>query len=113
MLRVLGRADRQVKINGNRVEPAEIETILRAEPGVTDAAVVASIVVGGVTLHGFVAATVVDRTALIAALRKRLSTGMPMALRPARLTVLDRLPMLPGGKIDLVALAQRASRGID
>ncbi len=106
MLRVLGRADRQVKINGVRVEPAEIEAVLRAEPAVTDAVVVARTVSGSVTLHGFVAATVEDRLELIRALRQRLSAALPMALRPADLTVLDRLPALPSGKIDLNALSR-------
>ncbi len=37
----LGRADQQVKIRGHRIELEEIETALRALPGVRDAAVVA------------------------------------------------------------------------
>jgi acyl-coenzyme A synthetase/AMP-(fatty) acid ligase len=45
---------------------------------------------------------------LTAALRRRLARSLPMVFRPARLTVLDRLPMLPSGKIDLVALTRLA-----
>jgi acyl-coenzyme A synthetase/AMP-(fatty) acid ligase len=82
MVRVTGRADRQVKINGVGVEPGEIEAILRAEPGVTDAAVVARTTPEGVTLHDFVAAADVDQSALVAALRQRLAVALPMALRP-------------------------------
>ncbi len=104
LLRILGRADRQVKINGVRVEPAEVEAVLRAEPGVTDAAILAVAGPGGTVLHGFVAAPGVAPAALQAALRDRLAAALPMAFRPARLTVLDRLPTLPSGKLDQVAL---------
>jgi non-ribosomal peptide synthetase component F len=109
MLRVLGRADRQVKINGVLVQPAEIEAVLKAEPGVADAAVVSrSTPSGGVALHGFVAATEVEQPALVVALRRRLAAGLPPAFRPASLRVLERLPTLPGGKVDLMALRRLA-----
>lgn len=35
-----GRKDRQVKINGQRVEPAEVEAALRTSPEVIDAAAI-------------------------------------------------------------------------
>ena len=107
LLRVLGRADRQVKINGIRIEPAEIEAVLRSDPNVTDAAVIATGPPENVSLHGFVAANA-DHAALIMALRQRLANALPMSLRPARLTVLDRFPVLPSGKTDLLALANRS-----
>jgi acyl-coenzyme A synthetase/AMP-(fatty) acid ligase len=106
MLRVVGRADRQLKINGVRIEPAEIEAVLRAEPSVTDAVVVVCAEAASVTLHGFVVAAAVDHAELIAALRRRMVAALPGAMRPSRLTVLDRLPTLPSGKVDIVALSQ-------
>jgi acyl-coenzyme A synthetase/AMP-(fatty) acid ligase len=108
-VRVVGRTDRQVKINAIRIEPAEIEAVLRAEPGVTDAAVVSAASPAGMTLHGFVVASNCDKTALVVALRQRLSAALPMALRPSSLTVLDGLPTLPNGKIDLIALSHWTS----
>ena len=109
MLRLLGRVDRQVKINGVRIEPAEIEAVLRTEPGVTDAAVVAVPGPGSVTLHGFVASLEPDHAALVAALRSRLAASLPMTLRPSKLTVLPQLPSLPIGKTDVNALARLAA----
>jgi non-ribosomal peptide synthetase component F len=106
LLRVIGRVDRQVKINGIRVEPAEIEAILRAEPGVSDAAIVATTTPEGIVLLGYVVAQNVDEAMLIKALRRRLAASLPSALRPARLVVLDRLPTLPSGKIDIMALSR-------
>ncbi|HEY2061082.1 MAG TPA: amino acid adenylation domain-containing protein, partial [Amycolatopsis sp.] len=41
-LEYLGRADDQVKVRGQRVEPAEVETVLRGHPGVANAAVVSA-----------------------------------------------------------------------
>ena len=49
----LGRKDRQVKILGNRVELAEIETVLRQAPKVEDAAVVARRLEGEPRLFAF------------------------------------------------------------
>ena len=41
VLEFLGRVDQQVKVQGVRVEPGEVEAVLRAHPGVAAAAVVA------------------------------------------------------------------------
>ena len=109
LLRVVGRVDRQVKINGVLVQPAEVEAVLKAEPLVTDAAVVGCETASGTVLHGFVAAADADAPMLVAALRRRLAAALPAVFRPTRLTVLDRLPTLPGGKTDLVALSERTA----
>jgi acyl-coenzyme A synthetase/AMP-(fatty) acid ligase len=112
LLRVLGRADRQVKINGTRVEPGEIEAILRGEPAVTDAAVVARKTGDGPVLHAFVASRQGDPAGLVATLRDKLAARLPFALRPAGLTVLDALPTLPGGKLDHAALLRAIEPGV-
>lgn len=52
-----GRADDEVKINGHRVDPASVESVLTAHPGVRGAAVVAQETADGVKrLAAFVVA---------------------------------------------------------
>jgi acyl-CoA synthetase (AMP-forming)/AMP-acid ligase II len=108
MLRVIGRTDRQVKINGMLVHPAEIESVLKTQPGVIDAAVVACPTRSGDTLHGFIAAADPAHATLIPALRDRLRAALPGPFRPATLTLLEELPRLPGGKVDLIKLREMA-----
>jgi acyl-CoA synthetase (AMP-forming)/AMP-acid ligase II len=106
MLRFVGRADRQIKVNGVRVEPAEIEAVLRARPAVRDVAVVAS---AGV-LHAFVAAPRAEAGPLREALVERMRAALPSALRPRHVSVVGSLPTLPGGKVDVQALRTLAVR---
>ena len=104
LLRVVGRVDRMIKINGVRVEPAEIEAVIHGEPGVIDVAVIAAASDGETILHAFVVAP--DAGAdIIPSLRRRFAAALPSSLRPARITLLDRLPTLPNGKTDRAALA--------
>lgn len=100
---IIGRADRQVKINGIRVEPAQTESVLRAQPEVEDAAVMARPMASGPVLVGFVApkpGAVLDSRRISAALSRRL----PVAQCPARLHVLAEIPRLAGFKIDQTSL---------
>jgi len=93
-----GRIDDQVKIRGQRVEPGEIEGVLRAHPAVRDAAVLA----WGepARLAAFVSGAGADPGDL----REHLRARLPDFLVPAHLSVLDELPRTPNGKIDRRAL---------
>ncbi len=104
LLRFVARTDRQIKINGTRVEPAEIEAVLLADPAVSDAAVVARTPPTGTALFAFVAAPSADPTSLRTVLLARIRANLAPALWPSNLTVLESLPTLPGGKIDSAAL---------
>ena len=95
----LGRRDRQVKIDGKRVEPGEIEEVLRRCPGVADAVVTAS---RGSALVGYVTpkASDCDRDSLAAAVREHAARALPAHMRPAQIVVLDGFPLNANGKVD-------------
>ncbi|MBR8142963.1 amino acid adenylation domain-containing protein [Burkholderia sp. AU19243] len=103
----LGRVDTQVKLRGQRIEPGEIEALLRAAPGVHDAVVI----VRDERLIGYVArgdAGPLDRTALLDALRAQL----PSYMVPSQLIELDALPVTPNGKCDRHALPAPARNAV-
>ncbi len=116
----LGRSDDQVKINGVRVEPGEVEVVLRALNGVADAAVTVrttgpsettgtgtGATPGTTTLAGY-AVPDPGRTLDPDHLHAQLATALPAALVPATITVLDRLPLSVNGKVDRKALPEPA-----
>jgi acyl carrier protein len=100
----LGRVDRQIKLRGMRIEPGEIETCLGSHPDVLDAAVA---VQGDRPERQRLLAYIVRRTDsdlptedLRAFLRRR----VPDYMVPAEFVELDRMPMLPSGKLDRTKL---------
>jgi acyl-CoA synthetase (AMP-forming)/AMP-acid ligase II/thioesterase domain-containing protein len=102
---IIGRADRQVKIAGRRIELEEIEDRLRRAPGVATAAVLADRdAPGGARILAAVTAAPDAPPDLAGALRRDLRAALPGYMQPARLEVLPALPLLPGDKVDGVAL---------
>jgi len=105
LLELAGRKDRQVKIRGVRVEPAELEAAIRLHPAVRDAAVITREVDGGAALAAYVAvapASGVSEADIAAWCRGRLSEAM----RPRDIRILDALPMLDSFKPDLAKLRE-------
>lgn len=103
----IGRRDDQVKIRGMRMELGEIETHLRALPGVLNASVVKVTVPDQ---PGHLTGFVVGRTRLDhERLRQSLSRALPDHMVPDRLHQLDALPLTPNGKIDKRALVTLAT----
>ncbi|MER6051817.1 amino acid adenylation domain-containing protein [Streptomyces sp. NPDC001793] len=99
----LGRADRQVKIRGHRVEPGEIETLLRRAERVADAAVTVR-ADGG---DPYLAAYVVPRRGAhlrTAELTDHLRAHLPEYMVPGAVVTLPALPLTPNGKVDRHAL---------
>ncbi|MFI8344815.1 amino acid adenylation domain-containing protein [Streptomyces sp. NPDC085639] len=108
ILQFHGRNDDQVKVRGFRIEPAEVEHALREQPEVDDAAVTVD---GAGTPEARLVAFVVAAPGPVpqgAALRERLTAVLPAHLVPDTVTVLERLPLTPAGKVDRRALTARA-----
>ncbi|GAB1334038.1 pyoverdine non-ribosomal peptide synthetase PvdD [Streptomyces sp. E-15] len=99
----VGRADHQVKIRGYRIEPGEIETALRALPGVADVAVVARRDGGSARLAAHVVTTE-GRPLDPPALRAGLRLTLPEYMVPALFVRHERLPLTANGKVDRAAL---------
>ncbi|WP_434056901.1 non-ribosomal peptide synthase/polyketide synthase [Bradyrhizobium tunisiense] len=97
----IGRADHQIKIRGFRVELGEIEARLLEQPGVRSAVVVARAVGVSRQLVGYVSGS---GELAEAGLRTALSAVLPDYMVPSRIAVLERLPLMPSGKVDRHAL---------
>jgi amino acid adenylation domain-containing protein len=98
-LEYLGRLDRQLKVRGYRIEPAEIEAALTGHAAVAQALVTVrgdSLVAYLVPAPGAEPATT--------DLRAYLVRQLPAYLVPNAFVVLDRLPLTRSGKPDLDAL---------
>ncbi|MEY9944748.1 non-ribosomal peptide synthetase [Kitasatospora sp. GAS1066B] len=98
-----GRADQQVKVRGHRVEPQEVEHLLREHPAVRDAAVVGyPDPQQGAVLVAFVVA--LDPAVTDHELRRALAERLPDFMIPRHFAQLPRLPQLLSGKVDRQAL---------
>jgi acyl-CoA synthetase (AMP-forming)/AMP-acid ligase II len=128
LLEFLGRSDAQIRVRGNRVEPAELELALRQAPEVAAAAILARPTAGDPVLVAFVvpadpmkppipgatpaqprdAQTAHTRddadTRLRDTLIAHLRATLPPYMLPARLHLIAAIPTLPGGKVDPGAL---------
>ncbi|MBB4637946.1 non-ribosomal peptide synthetase [Longimicrobium terrae] len=100
----LGRVDGQVKVGGFRVEPAEVEAVLSAHPGVVASVVVArEDAPGRRRLIGYWV-TEPDAPPSDESLRAWLMSRLPAWMVPATLVRLDALPLTASGKVDRRAL---------
>lgn len=103
-LEIIGRTDFQIKLNGIRIEPGEIEFVLRQIRGVREVVVIRRELNSGEP--GIVAYLVFHPThpPEIADIRAYLQTKLPDYMVPAAFVVLAALPLNLNQKVDRQAL---------
>lgn len=101
----IGRADEQIKLNGQRVELTEINGAMSAIETVLHAATVGVRRDGFMSLCAFYVSTGDISPAEIT---ERLRLTLPPYMVPAKIVRLDAMPMTPTGKFDMMALRSLA-----
>ena len=99
----LGRTDHQIKLRGVRIEPKEVEAVLRQHPAVSDVFVR----VEEQALVAYVQSPASAET-LRAELMVIATDHLTRGALPTRLVVQEALPRLPNGKLDVNQLASAA-----
>jgi amino acid adenylation domain-containing protein len=100
-----GRVDGQVKIAGQRVEPGDIEVVLRRADGVQDCAVVSFKDGKRPRLAAFVCGATVD----VEGLGTHCAKSLPGFMVPHRFVQLESLPLTSSNKVDRAELSARAT----
>ena len=100
---ILGRMDEQGKVRGIRLEPGEIESLLRSQDQVQDAAVIVATVGNEEQLCAYV---VCEGEPDIPAMRDQLADRLPTALIPSVFMVVVEIPRTISGKVDRRALPE-------
>jgi pyochelin synthetase len=107
-IEILGRADRQVKVRGHRIELGEVEHALAEHPAVDRCVVV---VEGEQRQRASLRAFVVAKAGSdlqIAEVLAHLRDRLPAYMVPPRVERCDSLPLTDNGKVDRAGLASRA-----
>jgi amino acid adenylation domain-containing protein len=107
----LGRLDDQVKIRGHRIEPGEVEAVLRRHPNVRDVAVLAREDAPGQKRLVAYVVQAERPPASPAELRGFLQGRLPSYMIPEHIVPLHALPLTPNGKADRHALPPPEDRG--
>jgi amino acid adenylation domain-containing protein/FkbM family methyltransferase len=98
------RADHQVKIRGQRIEPGEIESALGTHPGIRECVVIVSgHRTGDKRLIAYFTGNGQDGVSA-ENLRSFLEGWLPSHMVPSFFVGLDSLPLMPNGKVDRLAL---------
>ncbi len=104
LVEFLGRRDRQLKMHGVRIEPAEIEAMLHEHPLVSQCVVTVKRSVHGDEM--LVAYVALREKSMVTpgVLRALVRNKLPQAMVPSVVMLLDEIPTMTGGKVDLTSL---------
>jgi amino acid adenylation domain-containing protein len=108
-LELIGRNDHQVKVRGFRIECGEIEAVLRAHPGVRQAAVITADRAGAPELVAYIvprrnSSLAMPGADVLEELRPHLRAALPDYMVPLLVVTLPALPLTPNAKVDRAAL---------
>ncbi len=98
------RKDWMIKINGQRVEPLEVESTIRRIPGIKEAAIKDFTDKNGVTY--LVAYYVCDDWLKPEKIKEYCKSNLTSYMVPSFYTRMDRLPVNPNGKLDRINLPE-------
>lgn len=94
-----GRRDSQIKINGVRVEPGEIEAAIAALAGIAGVAVVPRVLGGKTRLVAYLIAQPAAATLNLGSVRAALAERLPSSMVPSFFMVLKEFPRTASGKL--------------
>ncbi|KAL6857396.1 NRPS [Amphichorda felina] len=105
-IELIGRIDFQVKINGQRVDPSEPNTVIQLHEKVEQSAVVPTLVGNKTALVAVVISRIDDDgwESLVENLRSFLSTRMPLYMIPSYWVAVSELSLNANGKVDMPAI---------
>ncbi|MBP1872068.1 amino acid adenylation domain-containing protein [Ensifer adhaerens] len=99
-----GRRDRQIKLNGKRIELDEIEAALRRDPRLADGVVICQdLSPQNKRIVGYLCpceGITIARSELKRGVMERLRSTLPAYMIPSVVMVLDQLPLHQSGKVD-------------
>ncbi|MFH8492330.1 amino acid adenylation domain-containing protein [Streptomyces longisporoflavus] len=108
-LEYVGRGDAQVKVRGFRIEPGEVEAAITAHPDVAQAVVMAR--QGAGAGKHLIAYVVPSGETTSEEVRRHTGERLPEFMLPSAFVLLDRLPLMPNGKLDRAALPEPEFQG--
>lgn len=108
ILEFLGRVDHQVKLRGHRIELGEVEAAAAARPGVSHCV---ALVTGSPAQLALVAAGTPGERPTGTELRDGLTRQLPAYMVPARVEIVDSLPLTANGKPDRKKAAALVAAG--